>query len=56
VNRLSPVRAICADRGTHCESGLFDALLHLLKHVYDLWDYLVPEAKLNLDVPLQNVS
>lgn len=50
------IRVVCADRGTHCESSLFDAVLHLLKHVPDLWDYLVPEAKLNLDVSLQNVS
>jgi hypothetical protein len=50
------IRVVCADRGTHCESSLFDAVLHLLKYVSDLWDYLVPEAKLNLDVSLQNVS
>lgn len=50
------VRSVCADRGTHCESNLFDAVLHLLKHISELWDYLVPEAKLDLNVSLQNVS
>ena len=50
------LRKICADRGTHCESSLFSAVLHLLKHDPGLWDYLVPAAKLNLDISLQNVS
>ncbi|MCG3159564.1 MAG: hypothetical protein JMDDDDMK_00558 [Acidobacteria bacterium] len=50
------LRAVCADCGTHCESSLFDAVLHLLKHVSEIWDYLVPKAKLDLDVSLQNVS
>lgn len=50
------LRKICADRGTHCESSLFTAVLHLVKHDPGLWDYLVPSAKLNLDISLQNVS
>lgn len=50
------LRKVCADRGTHCESSLFSAALHLLKHDPGLWDYLVPSAKLNLDTSLQNVS
>lgn len=50
------LRKVCADRGTHCESSLFSAVLHLLKHDPGLWDYLVPAVKLNLDISLQNVS
>src|SRR5436190_2802372 len=50
------LRKVCADRGTHCESSLFSAVLHLLKHDPGLWDYLVPSAKLNLDISLQNMS
>lgn len=50
------LRRVCADRGTHCEASLFSAVLHLLKHDPGLWDYLVPTAKLNLDISLQNVS
>jgi DDE family transposase len=50
------LRKVCADRGTHCESSLFSATLHLLKHDPGLWDYLVPSAKLNLDISLQNMS
>ena len=50
------LRRTCADRGSHCELSLFAAVLHLLKHAPDLWDYLVPNAKLNLDISLQNVS
>lgn len=50
------LRKVCADRGTHCESSLFNAVLHLLKHDPGLWDYLVPSAKLNLDISLQNMS
>ena len=47
---------VCADRGTHCELSLFSAVLHLLKHDPGLWDYLVPSAKLNLGISLQNMS
>jgi len=50
------LRKVCADRGTHCEASLFSATLHLLKHDPGLWDYLVPSAKLNLDISLQNMS
>ena len=50
------LRKVCADRGTHCESSLFSAALHLLKHDPGLWNYLVPRAKLNLDISLQNMS
>jgi len=50
------LRRTCADRGTHCELSLFAAVLHLLKHAPDLWGLLVPNAKLNLDISLQNVS
>jgi hypothetical protein len=50
------LRRVCADRGTHCEASLFSAVLHLLKHDPNLWDYLVPSIKLNLDISLQNVS
>ena len=50
------LRKFCADRGTHCEASLFSAVLHLLKHDPGLWDYLVPSAKLKLDISLQNVS
>lgn len=50
------LRKVCANRSTHCELSLFSAVLHLLKHDPSLWDYLVPEAKLNLDTSLQNVS
>lgn len=50
------LRRFCADRGTHCEASLFSAVLHLLKHDDSLWDYLVPTAKLNLDISLRNVS
>ena len=50
------LRRTCADRGTHCELSLFAAVLHLLKHAPDLWGLLVPNAKLNLDASLQNVS
>lgn len=50
------LRKVCANRSTHCELSLFSAVLHLLKHDPSLWDYLVPEAKLNLDASLQNVS
>jgi hypothetical protein len=50
------VRAICADRGTHLELSLFSAVLHLLKHDMGLWDYLVPEVKLDLDISLRKVS
>ena len=50
------LRKVCADRGTHCEASLFSATLHLLKHDPGLWDHLVPSAKLNLDISLQNMS
>ena len=50
------LQRICADRGTHCEASLFAAVLHLLKHDVGLWEYLAPNAKLNLDISLQNVS
>ncbi|HMV50377.1 MAG TPA: transposase [Blastocatellia bacterium] len=50
------LRKVCADRGTHCESSFFSAVLHVLKHDPGLWDYLVPSAKLNLDISLQNMS
>ncbi len=50
------LRAICSDRGTHCELSLFAAVLHLLKHDPGLWDYLNPRSKLNLEIDLQNVS
>lgn len=50
------LRKVCADRGTHYESSLFSAVLHLLKHDWGLWDYLIPSVKLNLDISLQNVS
>lgn len=50
------LRKVCADRGAHCEASLFSAVLHLLKHDPGLWGYLVPSAKLNLDISLQNMS
>lgn len=50
------LRKVCADRVTHCESSLFSAVIHLLKHDSGLWDYLVPSAKLHLDISLQNMS
>ena len=50
------LRAICADRGAHCELSLFGAVLHLLKHDPGLWDYLLSSVNLNLEVSLQNVS
>lgn len=49
------LRKVCADRGSHCEASLFSATLHLLKHDPGLWDYLIPSAKPNLDISLQNV-
>jgi hypothetical protein len=50
------LRKVCADRGTHCAASSFNAGLQLLKHDPGLWDYLVPVAKLNLDMSLQNVT
>lgn len=49
------LRRVCADRGTHCEASLSSAVLRLLTHDLSLWDYLVPPAKFNLDMFLQNV-
>jgi hypothetical protein len=53
VQRL---RRTCSSRSPHSELSLFAAVLHLLKHARDLWDYLIPQAQLNLDASLPNVS
>jgi hypothetical protein len=53
VQRL---RRTCSARSPHSELSLFAAALHLLKHARELWDYLIPQAKLNLDASLPNVS